>query len=83
MTRSSRSPKAAHSNKLQFGPANLTVPAAPVRLPMRYQISRWRAEFLDRDTERRYRSHVEDSVALHASRALLAWAVLWLFFWLE
>ncbi|WP_353157266.1 hypothetical protein [Salinisphaera shabanensis] len=50
---------------------------------MRYQISRWRAEFLDRDTERRYRSHVEDSVALHASRALLAWAVLWLFFWLE
>ncbi|MES1939404.1 diguanylate cyclase [Salinisphaera sp. T5B8] len=47
---------------------------------LRYRISRWRAEFLDRDIEQRYRRHVERSVARYAGRVFKVWAVMWLLF---
>ena len=74
----------------QSGPSRLTdakpTPAhanshdAPALAPLRYRISWWRAEFHDRDTEGRYRRHIEDSAARYASRVFQVWAAMWLLF---
>ncbi|ERJ17764.1 Putative diguanylate cyclase GGDEF domain protein [Salinisphaera shabanensis E1L3A] len=55
----------------------------PENEPGRYRISRWRVEFSDGDTERRYRRHIEGPVANYVSRMLVVWGVLWLLFGLS
>ena len=78
------------SRPSQPGPSRLTdAKPAPARAdsqdvtalqPLRYRISWWRAEFHDRDTEGRYRRHIEDSAARYASRVFQVWAAMWLLF---
>ncbi|MES1948090.1 diguanylate cyclase [Salinisphaera sp. C84B14] len=73
-SRSADAPSQAASVAPRSAPATLTAP---------YRLSFWRAEFIDRETEQRYRGHVEASVAVYVSRALVVWGVLWLFFGLS
>jgi len=67
----------------QTRPATAPPPVLPENEPGRYRISRWRVEFSDGDTERRYRRHIEGPVAIYVSRMLVVWGVLWLLFGLS
>ena len=63
--------------------ASVAEPLVPLEPSGRYRLSRWRAEFVECDTEQRYRGHVEASLAVYVSHALVVWGVLWLFFGLS